>query len=143
MQYIFCVFLSFIKGEKCTVSTLHEKGCSTSDALLVYLCFVTSNRTTCHQTRLQHDTTTFIFFSSGSYEIAEADGVTRGTKIIIRLKDSDKRFSLKATVEGIMLLCLVLCRNYINCNTLNKRSETVTVLIFSDSHGGSLFEGGV
>ena len=39
-------------------------------------------------------------YSSGSYEIAEADGMNRGTKIIIHLKDEDKRFSLKATVEG-------------------------------------------
>lgn len=39
-------------------------------------------------------------YSSGSYEIAEADGMNRGTKIIIHLKGEDKRFSLKATVEG-------------------------------------------
>lgn len=39
---------------------------------------------------------------SGSYEISEAEGVMRGTKVIIHLKDSDKRFSLKATVEDII-----------------------------------------
>jgi len=39
---------------------------------------------------------------SGSYEISEADGVMRGTKVIIHLKDADKRFSLKATVEDII-----------------------------------------
>lgn len=39
---------------------------------------------------------------SGSYEISEADGVLRGTKVIVHLKDEDKRFSLKATVEDII-----------------------------------------
>lgn len=37
---------------------------------------------------------------SGSYEIAEADGVARGTKIIVHLKDDCRRFSLKTEVEG-------------------------------------------
>ncbi|XP_066912625.1 heat shock protein 75 kDa, mitochondrial-like isoform X2 [Clytia hemisphaerica] len=39
---------------------------------------------------------------SGSYEIAEAEGVTRGTKVIIHLKSDDRRFSLKTTVEDII-----------------------------------------
>ena len=39
---------------------------------------------------------------TGSYEITDAEGVLRGTKVTIHLKDSDKRFSLKATVEDII-----------------------------------------
>jgi len=39
---------------------------------------------------------------SGSYEIAPAEGVMRGTKVIIQLKEDDKRFSIKATVEDII-----------------------------------------
>ncbi|XP_002155027.2 heat shock protein 75 kDa, mitochondrial isoform X1 [Hydra vulgaris] len=39
---------------------------------------------------------------SGTYEIAEADGVSRGTKVIIHLKETEKRFSLKSTVEDII-----------------------------------------
>lgn len=39
---------------------------------------------------------------SGSYEIAEADGVARGTKIIIHLKSDCRRFSLKTGVEEII-----------------------------------------
>lgn len=38
----------------------------------------------------------------GSYEISKADGVLRGTKVVIHLKEDDKRFSLKATVEDII-----------------------------------------
>lgn len=39
---------------------------------------------------------------SGSYEITPAEGVMRGTKVIIQLKEDDKRFSIKATVEDII-----------------------------------------
>lgn len=38
----------------------------------------------------------------GSYEIAAANGVVRGTKIIAHLKDDAKQFSVKLTVEGII-----------------------------------------
>lgn len=34
------------------------------------------------------------------YELAEADGVERGTKISIHLKEDCRRFSLKTAVEG-------------------------------------------
>lgn len=43
----------------------------------------------------------FVFYyRSGSYEISEADGVSRGTKVIIHLKPEDRTYSLKTTVEG-------------------------------------------
>lgn len=44
--------------------------------------------------------TNIMIHSSGVYELAEADGVGRGTKITIHLKDDCKRFALKTTVEG-------------------------------------------
>ncbi|KAE9353522.1 Chaperone protein [Phytophthora fragariae] len=39
---------------------------------------------------------------SGSYEVAEANDVTRGSKIVIHLKDSCKEFGTKAKVESII-----------------------------------------
>ena len=42
----------------------------------------------------------WFIFRSGTYEIAEAEGVNRGTKITVHLKDNDKRFALKNVVEG-------------------------------------------
>ncbi|CAI5732978.1 unnamed protein product [Peronospora destructor] len=39
---------------------------------------------------------------SGSYEITEANEVTRGSKIVIHLKDSCKEFGTKAKVESII-----------------------------------------
>eukprot|EP00795_Rhopilema_esculentum_P000527 gene527-10210_t len=39
---------------------------------------------------------------SGSYEIAQAEGVSRGTKIIIHLKKEDTRFSIKSVVEDVV-----------------------------------------
>jgi TNF receptor-associated protein 1 len=39
---------------------------------------------------------------SGAYEITPAEGVMRGTKVIIQLKEEDKRFSIKSTVEDII-----------------------------------------
>ena len=39
--------------------------------------------------------------SDGSYEISEADGVQRGTKIILHLKKECSEFSKEQTVKGI------------------------------------------
>ena len=39
-------------------------------------------------------------FSSGSFEIAEAENVSRGTKVVIHLKEDQKNFSLNTVVEG-------------------------------------------
>lgn len=39
---------------------------------------------------------------AGSYEIAEAEGVTRGTKIILYLKDECKEFSQKQVLQNIV-----------------------------------------
>jgi len=38
----------------------------------------------------------------GSFDLAKAEGVTRGTKIIVHLKESCKEFSTKHQVEGIV-----------------------------------------
>jgi len=40
--------------------------------------------------------------SDGSYEIAEASGVQRGTKIVLHLNDKSKDFALPATIKGIV-----------------------------------------
>jgi len=41
-----------------------------------------------------------VCFSSGSFEIAKAENVSRGTKVVIHLKEEHKNFSLKTIVEG-------------------------------------------
>lgn len=38
--------------------------------------------------------------SSGEYTVSEATGVARGTKIVLQLKESEKEFSMKETVES-------------------------------------------
>jgi TNF receptor-associated protein 1 len=39
---------------------------------------------------------------TGSYEISEAEGVQRGTKIIIQLNDKSHEFSLRETIDKIV-----------------------------------------
>eukprot|EP00696_Hemimastix_kukwesjijk_P011371 gnl/Hemi2/24282_TR8162_c0_g1_i1.p1 gnl/Hemi2/24282_TR8162_c0_g1~~gnl/Hemi2/24282_TR8162_c0_g1_i1.p1 ORF type:complete len:720 (+),score=290.11 gnl/Hemi2/24282_TR8162_c0_g1_i1:65-2224(+) len=39
---------------------------------------------------------------SGSFEVVEADGVSRGTKIILHLKPEAKQYSIKSTLERII-----------------------------------------
>lgn len=39
---------------------------------------------------------------SGKFSIAKADGVQRGTKIVIDLKDEYAQFSQKVTIEDII-----------------------------------------
>jgi HSP90 family molecular chaperone len=41
--------------------------------------------------------------STGAYEVAEASGVARGTKIIIYLRDDCLEFSKNNLVEGIFI----------------------------------------
>lgn len=41
-----------------------------------------------------------VFFSSGVFEIAEASGVQRGTKIVLHFKDDCKEFSTEDRVKG-------------------------------------------
>lgn len=38
----------------------------------------------------------------GTYDIAEAQGVARGTKVIIQLKDEDEKYSMKPVVDDIV-----------------------------------------
>lgn len=42
----------------------------------------------------------FFFLSDGSYEITETEGVTRGTKIILHLKDDCNEFSKEDTIKS-------------------------------------------
>lgn len=39
-------------------------------------------------------------YSSGSYELAEAANVERGTKVVVHLKDEEQRYADKTVVEG-------------------------------------------
>lgn len=39
-------------------------------------------------------------FRTGTYEISEAEGVQRGTKIIIQLNDSSQDFSIRESIES-------------------------------------------
>lgn len=43
---------------------------------------------------------TLVTFSSGVYSIAEAEGVSRGTKIVIDLRDNAQEFAKKKNVES-------------------------------------------
>lgn len=42
----------------------------------------------------------FVRNRTGSYSIAEAEGVTRGTKIIISLLEGQEHFAKKQTIES-------------------------------------------
>lgn len=46
--------------------------------------------------------TSLWLFRTGAYTIAEADGVTRGTKIIISLLEGQDHFAKKQTIESIL-----------------------------------------
>lgn len=43
-----------------------------------------------------------VVYRSGSYEIREAEGVSRGTKIIIHLKTESREFSDEQTVKDVI-----------------------------------------
>ena len=57
----------------------------------------------------------------GTYTISEAEGVARGTKIILHLKDSEREFSFKETVERIIKKYsnFVAYKIYLNGNRVN------------------------
>ena len=40
-------------------------------------------------------------FSLGSYEICEAEGVKRGTKVVIHLKGDAQEFAKEETIKGL------------------------------------------
>jgi hypothetical protein len=52
----------------------------------------------------------FLLFSSGAYSLTQAKGVSRGTKIVIHLRQDAEEFSVKKTVES-MLIVLFLSSN--------------------------------
>lgn len=55
----------------------------------------TLNPTTSH-----HVATTGTHCSTGAYTIAEAEGVSRGTKIIIQLLEGQEHFAKKQTIDS-------------------------------------------
>lgn len=63
-------------------------------------------------------------YSSGSYSIAEAEGVERGTKIVITLKDAAHEFSNKRTIEST-LWCLARVNEFTHLQMLSKNIPTL------------------
>ena len=43
-----------------------------------------------------------VYVGTGSYSIKEATGVTRGTKVVIHLKESANNFAIKHVIENIV-----------------------------------------
>lgn len=62
--------------------------------------------------------------SSGNYKVAEADDVTRGTKIIIELNKDSESFSSKESVESNFRLLF-------NLLTFKKSSKNIQTLLDS------------
>jgi len=70
-----------------------------------YSSFMVSDKVDVYSMSAKKDETVAHYWSSngtGEYEISEATGVARGTKVIIHLKETEKQFSIKHTVEGIV-----------------------------------------
>lgn len=69
-----------------------------------YSSFMVADRVDVFTRSFSPDSKGFLWTSngSGSFEIAEAGNVTRGTKVVMHLKDDFKKFSIKTTVEDII-----------------------------------------
>jgi len=69
-----------------------------------YSCFMVSDKVDVYSLSAKPNSVAHYWTSTGSgdYEIAEAEGVSRGTKVIIHLKESEKNFAIKHVVEGIV-----------------------------------------
>merc|ERR1719469_1534391 len=71
-----------------------------------YSCFMVSNKVEVFTLSgdVEKDANAWHWSSEGEglFDLAKAEGVNRGTKIIIHLKESCKEFSLKHQVEGII-----------------------------------------
>jgi len=69
-----------------------------------YSCFMAGKRVRVYSRSAHPGSKGYCWTSdgSGAYTIAEAEGVTRGTKIIIELRDNAQEFSKKKTIENII-----------------------------------------
>ncbi|KAL9972932.1 hypothetical protein ACROYT_G019332 [Oculina patagonica] len=66
-----------------------------------YSTFMVADKVDVYTRSFSPDSKGFLWTSdgSGSFEIAEAENVSRGTKVVMRLKEPYKSFALKTTVE--------------------------------------------
>lgn len=69
-----------------------------------YSTFMVANQVKVYSKYAQKGSTGYRWSSTGTgtYDVVQAEGVPRGTKIVIELNDSSVEFSKKATVEGII-----------------------------------------
>lgn len=69
-----------------------------------YSCFMVADKVDVYSLSARAGSVAHYWTSTGAgdYEIAEAEGVSRGTKVIIHLKESEKNFAIKHVVEGIV-----------------------------------------
>jgi len=99
-------------GSKEFVKSLRDKG-KTSDAMSniigqfgvgFYSVFMVASKVKVYSRSALKGSTGYFWesFGTGEYSISEAEGVARGTKIILELKDDDKEFSIKESVERII-----------------------------------------
>jgi len=97
-------------GSKAFINQMSESESSSHQNIIgqfgvgFYSTFMVGNQIDVYTKSYEKDSVGYFWTSdgSGSYEMAEAEGVSRGTKIIIHLKDEDKRFSMKTKVEEII-----------------------------------------
>ncbi|XP_028397610.1 heat shock protein 75 kDa, mitochondrial-like isoform X2 [Dendronephthya gigantea] len=99
-------------GSKAFVQRLQQGDSSASSAENIigqfgvgfYSAFMVANKVDVYTKSYLPDSKGYLWSSdgTGSYEIAEAEGVARGTKIIVHLKNDCRRFSLKTEVEEII-----------------------------------------
>uniref|UniRef100_A0A7S1KU88 Histidine kinase/HSP90-like ATPase domain-containing protein n=2 Tax=Percolomonas cosmopolitus TaxID=63605 RepID=A0A7S1KU88_9EUKA len=97
-------------GSKAFIQKLKDSGSSDTANIIgqfgvgFYSSFMVSENVKIYTKSFDPDSPGYCWEShgSGSYNIYEAEGVTRGTKIIMNLKDRDKEFSMRDTVERII-----------------------------------------
>lgn len=97
-------------GSKAFVQRLQEGAASSAENIIgqfgvgFYSAFMVGTKVDVFTKSYLPDSKGYLWSSdgSGSYEIAEADGVARGTKIIVHLKNDCRRFCLKTEVEEII-----------------------------------------
>eukprot|EP00462_Mataza_sp_D1_P018710 CAMPEP_0175141596 /NCGR_PEP_ID=MMETSP0087-20121206/12233_1 /TAXON_ID=136419 /ORGANISM="Unknown Unknown, Strain D1" /LENGTH=707 /DNA_ID=CAMNT_0016425109 /DNA_START=142 /DNA_END=2265 /DNA_ORIENTATION=- len=97
-------------GSKAFVEELGKSGTAGEDIIGqfgvgFYSVFMVATKVEVFSRTCKGDVETAHYWSSdgsGDYSIAQATGVSRGTKIKIHLKESEKKFAIKHIIEGIV-----------------------------------------
>lgn len=97
-------------GSKSFIQKLKDAGSADTANIIgqfgvgFYSSFMVSDNVRIFTKSYKEDSPAYCWESHGgsSYNIYDAEGATRGTKIILDLKDKDKEFSMKDTVERII-----------------------------------------